>query len=128
MRGKVNDMSNNEVYDNETLHQYLRGAIENGQAPKAFQLVEELIARHGRVGPSSDREAADAMLDLLQEHLDLTALVLLLQIRLDRASQRDIQVALDKARELARDFAVASDQRQTWTHMAVLLRQQLARF
>ena len=45
MRGKVHDMSNNEVYDNETLHQYLRGAIENGQAPKAFQLVEELIAR-----------------------------------------------------------------------------------
>jgi len=84
--------------------------------------------RHGRVGPSSDREAADAMLDLLQEHLDLTALVLLLQARLDHASQRDIQVALDKARELARDFAVASDQRQTWTHMAVLLRQQLARF
>jgi hypothetical protein len=75
----------------------------------------------------TDQDAADTVLDLLRQYLDLDALIRLLQTRLDHASQRDIQSALDTARELARDHALASDQRLTWTHMAVLLRQQLAR-
>ena len=111
-----------EIFDDADTYQE---AIEYADDTYEMQSTHIKMAQ---AGSAQDTVDAVAVLDLLEQHLDLGALVSLIQTRLEHASKRDIQDALDTARERGRDFAVSPTHRRTWQHLAILLRQQIACF